>query len=65
MRILVDIGCTGLSKAAFPKVSISSSFFLCSLCCLGAQEKDLRFLKSCVAELKISLSELESKLDIV
>ena len=44
VRILVDIGCTGLCKAAFARVSKSSCKFCCPLCCLGTQEKDIKVL---------------------
>ena len=55
--------CAGLSKAAFARVPKSSSKFCCPLCCVGAQEKEIKALKSCVSELKSSVSKLESKLD--
>ena len=60
MTTFMDIACTGLCNAAFARVSISSSKFWCPLCCLGAQEKEIKALKSCVAELKSSVSELKN-----
>ena len=65
VRTPVDIGCTGLCNTAFHRVSTSSSKFCCPLCILGAQEKEIKVLKSCVAELRSSISEHESKLDSV
>ena len=46
-------------------VSKSSSKFGCPLRHLGAQEKEIEALKSCVSELKSSASKRESKLDPV
>ena len=46
VRILVDIGCTRLCKAAFPE-------FLCPLCYIGDQEKVIKVLKSCATGLRV------------
>ena len=62
VRNLVENVCTGLCNATFSRVSISAGKFRYALCFLGAQEKEIKVLKSCVAELNSSVSELDKKL---